>query len=203
MENKRSATKVKLVCAFAIASAFVAFDISGYVKASLAFGEELDLNNMATEFSRDEVALHKCDSLFPAAGKLTSAWRDCWVGIGPSLHSVEFTSVYAIRMYDWLDGHRDDVQARQAGLNAIEVGWKAFAARKQHFDARDALSDAHDRSLLLRLRDGSIGGDQMRKALTTMLEWAELGLLAPDVRRLQLERQVKLAGGMQVPREKS
>jgi hypothetical protein len=130
---------------------------------------------------------------YGACGKLrddqttmfTASARDCFVQAMGKTDSALGAVAYSVFAMNWLIEHPADSEVRSAALASIEKGRTALTRESTYYRAWEHVYEAHDRSVLLSLRDGKQSGHTRFVQFADELDKAQYRVMLPDVAKAQ------------------
>ena len=124
-------------------------------------------------------------------------WRICLLNAMPKTKTAMGALGFSMATSNWLTKHPGDEEMRTAALATIAHGRDELVREKPwRYDSLEELAEAHDRSIIFRLRDGRQYTTSLFSFLADKLDQAELAVMLPDVARKQEQwRRKELTGG--------
>lgn len=126
-----------------------------------------------------------CGKLRDARSMITAAARDCLVQAMGKTESAVGAVAYSAFAMSWLMEHPTDSEVRSAALASIEKGRTALVRDSAYYRAWEHVYEAHDRSVLLSLRDGKQSGHTRFAQFADELDMAQYRVMLPDVAKTQ------------------
>jgi len=135
-----------------------------------------------------------CLAFMDANGKPipTPAMRDCMLNAMPKVTTWAGSIGFASMSSYWLQTHPDDASIRTAALGTVNGGWEEIRHLMPLFALQDKVTEAHDRSFFMRVRDGTYGHRLAYETYADALEKQEAYILAPELLDKQRQRRVDL-----------
>jgi hypothetical protein len=124
--------------------------------------------------------------------RYTAEARSCFLDAMPRTRTATGALISSAFAKAWLLHLPDDEEFRAAALSAIAHGREDLLKSKaQWYDLRDKLAEAHDRSVMLKLRDGAQSNRSASDDTANQLNEAEFIVLRPDVSQWQAQWLIK------------
>ncbi|MNJ50534.1 hypothetical protein D3C77_458090 [compost metagenome] len=122
----------------------------------------------------------------PTGLQFTPGGRACVLDAISKSKTVVGAAMVSTMASAWLEKNPTDVEVRNTALSAIaRARAEMIASKSWNYDSREKLAKAHDRSLLLRLRDGLYYKSSPFVNDSERLDQAEYKVLLPEVVRRQ------------------
>jgi hypothetical protein len=171
------------------------FDTSPYFAAedALARSASSSLADVSKALIADHDRLSACNQLNtidPAKQDYlyTANSRACFLDAMPRTRTATGALISSAFAESWLRHSPDDEELRTAALTAIARGRDDLLKSKaQWYDLQDKLAEAHDRSIMLKLRDGAQSNRSAFDDVADRLNQAEFAVLRPDVSAAQTQ----------------
>lgn len=124
--------------------------------------------------------------------ELTNQARNCLLEELPKIKTATGATVISALAGNWLLHHPADEEVRRAGLIAVQNGRQDILGMKAwYYDTMERLAIAHDKSALLRVRDGRQSTDMLNRD-SDALDRAEMSIRLPQVVHDQAEARIAL-----------
>ena len=101
--------------------------------------------------------------------------------------------LFAYNASVWLQQHPEDNEFQQVAIHLIDEGWNDFRKSSKMYEAQDKIALAHDKSIILRIADGSSHNDSFFNLHATALEHAESSVKTPDLVKTQMARRLQFS----------
>lgn len=195
---KSSTLRLALFGSAAAVSCSVAamwFDTAPYRAAedALAKSASASIADVSNALIADHDRLSACNQLNtidPAKQEYLYAAdsRACFLDAMPKTRTATGALISSAFAESWLRHRPDDEEFRAAALTAIANGRENLLKSKaQWYDLQDKLAEAHDRSVMLMLRDGAQSNRSAFDDMSERLNQAEFAVLRPDVSAAQAQ----------------
>lgn len=117
--------------------------------------------------------------------------RDCFVQAMGKTDSPLGAVMYSAFAMNWLVAHPTDGEVRDSALASIEKGRTALTRESAYYRAWEHVYEAHDRSVVLSLRDGKQSGHTRFAQYADELDKAQYRVMLPDVAKAQGDWRMK------------
>ncbi len=126
----------------------------------------------------------------------TPEGRMCLLAAMPKTKTTMGAIVFATSASVWLTAHPADTNIRLAALAAINNGRSRMITSKSwYYDTQEKVAEAHDRSVILKLRDGRQNASSLFDVMANKLDQAEYAVMLPDVVWKQKQWRLKALTG--------
>lgn len=175
------------------------FDTAPYraAEGALAKRASASIADVSKAVTADHDRLSACNQLNTVDTatqeyRYTADSRACFLDAMPKTKTAIGALIASAFAKPWLLQRPDDEQFRVAALSAIAHGRDDLLKSKaQWYDGLDTLAAAHDRSVMLKLRDGTQSNQSAFDVMTNHLNQAEFAVLRPDVSAAQAQWSVR------------
>lgn len=181
---------VGVIIAALASAALVSLDTHDYRVAKGQLNQAMQSELQRSTLDADMKGIGTCTSLIGPSGDLNNAWRDCSAKLAVTTRSVEAATLFAHRVYQWLQKNPHDKAMHDAAVSVLNAGWADHAAKEPVYAALEKVDAAQRNSLVLRMLAGRADTNLWRPTYTKMLETAEIAILAPEAYQRQVERKL-------------